>query len=194
MADKGKIAALVADAFQEEEYFLPKFALQSAGFQVEVVSTGPAPVEIYSIFSPTGKLNVDKVIRDAKASDYVGVLIPGGAKSPALLAESAAVRKFLQDANSHGTMLAAICRGSFLLAKSGVVGGRRMTGFNDAKQYPDLVVQPHAEAAGAKWVNAPVVTDANLVTSPHPDEVAAFNNAMLTSLSFRERDRLGHGP
>jgi protease I len=182
MADKGRIAALVADAFQEEEYFLPKFALQSAGFNVEVVSTRAAPVEMYSFFSPTGKLDVDKAIGDVRASDYVGVLIPGGAKSPALLAESAAVRQFLRDANARGIMLASICRGSLLLAKSDVVNGKRMTGFNDARQYPDLVVQPHAEAAGAKWIDAPVVTDGNLVTSPHPDEVAAFNDAMLSFL------------
>ena len=187
MANKGKIAALVADAFQEEEYFLPKFALQSAGFHVEVVSTGVSPVEMYSVFSPTGKLDVDKAISDVKASDYVGVLIPGGAKSPALLAENAAVRQFLKDANARGIMLASICRGSLLLAKSDVVNGKRMTGFNDSQQYPDLVVQPHAEAAGAKWIDAPVVTDGNLVTSPHPDQVAAFNSAMLALLNSTTR-------
>jgi protease I len=187
VANKGKIAALVADAFQEEEYFLPKFALKSAGFHVEVVSTGVSPVEMYSVFSPTGKLDVDKAIDDVKASDYVGVLIPGGAKSPALLAESAAVRQFLKDANARGIMLASICRGSLLLAKSDVVNGKRMTGFNDPQRYPDLVVQPHAEAAGAKWIDAPVVTDGNLVTSPHPDEVAAFNKAMLKFLNSMTR-------
>src|SRR5262245_12026006 len=187
VADKGKIAALVADAFQEEEYFLPKFALQSAGFHVEVVSERASPVEMYSIFSRTGKLDVDKAIGDVKASDYDGVLIPGGAKSPALLAENAAVRRFVQDANAGGIMLAAICRGSLLLAKSDVVNGKRMTGFNDAKQYPDLVVQPHAEAAGAKWVDAPVVIDGNLVTSPHPDVAANFSNAMLSFLSAAKK-------
>jgi hypothetical protein len=31
MTTRGKIAALVADAFQEEEYFFPKVALQEAG-------------------------------------------------------------------------------------------------------------------------------------------------------------------
>jgi putative intracellular protease/amidase len=36
---KGKIAALVADGFQEKEYFLPKVALQRAGFKVEALST-----------------------------------------------------------------------------------------------------------------------------------------------------------
>jgi hypothetical protein len=37
VASKGKIAALVADAFQEEEYFFPKVALNEGGYQVEVV-------------------------------------------------------------------------------------------------------------------------------------------------------------
>jgi len=31
VASKGKIAALVADAFQEEEYFFPKVALNDCG-------------------------------------------------------------------------------------------------------------------------------------------------------------------
>ena len=82
-----KIAALVADAFQEEEYFFPKIALNEAGYHVEVVSSRKEPVEIYSYFARTGLLDVDRAIADARPEDYVGVLIPGGAKSPALLAE-----------------------------------------------------------------------------------------------------------
>jgi predicted enzyme related to lactoylglutathione lyase len=70
---KGKIAALVADGFQEEEYFLPKVALQRAGFKVEALSTEREPIEIYSFFSPTGTLDIDKVVADAKVDDYVGV-------------------------------------------------------------------------------------------------------------------------
>ena len=82
-----KIAALVADAFQEEEYFFPKVALNEAGYDVEVVSLRKEPVEIYSYFARTGLLDVDRAIVDARPEDYAGVLIPGGAKSPALLAE-----------------------------------------------------------------------------------------------------------
>jgi putative intracellular protease/amidase len=51
-------------------------------------------------------------------------------------------------------------------ARSKVVAGHRMTGFNDRVSYPELVVQPDAEAAGATWMqDAPVVVDRNLVTS-----------------------------
>jgi hypothetical protein len=56
-----KIAALVADAFQEE-YFFPKIALNEAGFQVEMVSSRKEPVETYSFFARTGLLDVQREI------------------------------------------------------------------------------------------------------------------------------------
>jgi len=178
-----KIAALVADAFQEEEYFFPKVALNEAGYQVEVVSSRREPVEIYSYFARTGLLDVERAITEARPEDYVAVLIPGGAKSPALLAEDPRVTKFVQDVSARGGVIACICRGSMLAARSKVVAGRRMTGFNDSVSYPELVVQPDAEAAGATWVqDAPVVVDRNLVTSPHPRHSAAFSAAIVEAL------------
>src|SRR5262249_4336108 len=176
-----KIAALVADAFQEEEYFFPKVALNEAGYQVEVVSSRNGPVEIYSYFARTGLLDVDHAITEARPEDYVGVLIPGGAKSPALLAEDPRAIKFVQDVCARGGVIACICRGSLLAARSKVVAGRRMTGFNDSASSPELVVQPDAEAAGATWVqDAPVV--GNLVTSPHPRHSAVFSAAIVEAL------------
>jgi protease I len=178
-----KIAALIADAFQEEEYFFPKVALNEAGYQVEVVSSRKEPVEIYSYFARTGLLDVERAITEARPEDYVGVLIPGGAKSPALLAEDPRVTKFVQDVSARGGVIACICRGSMLAARSKVVAGCRMTGFNDSVSYPELVVQPDAEAAGATWVqDAPVVVDRNLVTSPHPRHSAAFAAAIIAAL------------
>src|SRR5215472_5810277 len=150
--------------------------------KIAALSTAREPVEIYSFFSPTGTLDIDKVVGDANVDDYVGVLIPGGAKSPALLSESPAVREFVRDANARGMVIAAMCRGSLLLVKSDIVRGRRITGFNLVDQYPDLALQPEAEAAGATWLNAPVVIEGNLITSPHPDQTAAFTGAILSSL------------
>ena len=187
MASRGKIAALVADAFQEEEYFFPKVALNEAGYQVEVVSSRKEPVEIYSYFTRTGLLDVERAIEDARPEDYVGILIPGGAQSPALLAEDPRVTRFVQDVDARGGVIACICRGSMLAARSKVVGGRRMTGFNDSLSFPELVVQPDAEAAGATWVqDAPVVVDRNLVTSPHPRHSAAFSAAIVDVLRGKQ--------
>ena len=57
------MAALVADAFQDSEYFLPKIALQDQlGLDVEVVSTNKEPIKISSYFSRIGMLDVNKAI------------------------------------------------------------------------------------------------------------------------------------
>jgi protease I len=181
-----KIAALIGDAFQEEEYFFPKVALQEAGYSVDVVSSNSEPVEIYSYFERTGLLDVDLPIEKADPADYAAILIPGGAKSPALLAEDQRVTRFVRDVNARGGVVAAICRGSLLAARSQVVSGKRMTGFNDGDTYPDLVVQPDAEAAGATWVqDASVVVDGNLITSPHPRYSAEFSAAIVKALEGR---------
>src|SRR5262245_38342395 len=178
-----KIAALVADAFQEEEYFFPKVALNEAGYQVELVSLRKQPVEIYSYFARTGLLDVERAIADARPEGYVAVLIPGGAKSPAVLAEDPRVTKFVHDVSGQGGVISCIFRGSLLAARSKVGAGPRITGFNDSLSYPELVVQPDAEAAGATWVqDAPVVVDRNLVTSPHPRYSTPFSAAIVEAL------------
>ena len=73
-----KIGVLLADAFQDSEYFLPKFDIENTGAQTEVISLNSKPIEIYSYFSRIGTLDVDKTISDADPGDYTGVLVPGG--------------------------------------------------------------------------------------------------------------------
>ena len=143
-----QVGVLIADAFQDSEYFLPKIEIEKLGVQTEVISIDSKPVEIYSYFSRIGTLDVNKVIADADPADYVEVLVPGGAKSPALLAKSEAVLSFLRKINSEEKLVAAICRGSMLVARSGIAKSRRLTGFHLANEYPELVVRPIVEKYG----------------------------------------------
>jgi deglycase len=186
---KGKIAALVANAFQDSEYFLPKIALQDQlGLDVEVISTKKAPIEIYSYFSRIGMLDVNKSIDEADPNDFIGVLIPGGAKSPALLAENPAVVAFLRKINDDQKLIASICRGSLLVAKSGIIKGRHLTGFHLDKEFPDLVIRPIVEENGGIWSDdKPVVIDGNLVSSRHPNDIADFIEGIRRWLSGRSR-------
>jgi protease I len=186
---KKKIAALVADAFQDSEYFLPKIAIQDQlGLDVEVISTKKEPIEIYSYFSRIGMLDVDKSIDDADPNDYIGVLVPGGAKSPALLAENPAILAFLRKINDDQKLVASICRGSLLVAKSGIVKGRHLTGFHLEKDFPDLIIRPVVEENGGIWSDdKPVVIDANLVSSRHPNDIEYFTEGIRQWLSGRSR-------
>jgi protease I len=185
MRTKKKVAALVADAFQDSEYFLPKIALQDQlGLDVEVISAKRDPIEIYSYFSRIGMLDVNKTIQEADPREYIGVLIPGGAKSPALLAENQAVLSFLRKINDQKRLVASICRGSLLVAKAGIAKGRHLTGFHLDKEYPDLVIRPIVEANGGIWSDdKPVVVDDNLVSSRHPNDIEHFVGGIRNGLS-----------
>ena len=188
-----KIGVLVADGFQDSEYFLPKCEIEKMDVQTEVISLTREPVEIYSFFARIGLLDVNKSIQEANPGDYVGVLVPGGAKSPALLSESEAVLSFLRQVYSEQKLVAPICRGTLLVARAGVVKNRRVTGFHLGEQYPQLVVRPTVEQFGGIWSDdQPVVVDDNLISSRHPDDLLHFSGAIrdwLGKTTHAERKR-----
>lgn len=185
-----KIGVLVADGFQDSEYFLPKIEIEKLGVQTEVISLARKPVEIYSFFGKIGLLDVQKTIQEADPGDYSGVLVPGGAKSPALLSESEAVLSFLRHINGEHKLVAPICRGSMLVAISGIVKNRRITGFHLGDQYPELVVQPIVERFGGIWSDdRPVVIDGNLISSRHPDDAPHFVGAIREWLLNAQKPR-----
>ena len=131
-------------------------------------------------------LDVERSIDEADPEAYAGVLVPGGAKSPALLAQSDTVLSFLREINGMHKLVAPICRGTLLVASSGIVKDRHVTGFHLGKQYPDLVVQPIVEKFGGIWRDdEPVVVDGNLISSRHPDDIAHFSGAIRDWLLSR---------
>ena len=184
---KRKMAVLIADAFQDSEYFLPKIEIEKMGVATEIVSLKNEPVAMWSFFDVLGTITVDKTIDEASPEDYLGVLIPGGAESPATLAKNSAVREFVAQIDRQDKLIASICRGSLLVAKSGVVAGRDITGFHDSAQFPDLAIAPTVKELGGKWHDdKPVVIDRNLISSRHPDDANAFTDAIAQWLKKHE--------
>jgi protease I len=184
-----KIGVLVADGFQDSEYFLPKIEIEKLGVPTEVISLTHEPVEIFSFFTRIGLLDVQRTLDEVNAADYTGVLVPGGAKSPAILSESEVALKFLREINGQHKLVAPICRGTMLVAHAGVVKGRRVTGFHLREEYPDLVVRPIVERFGGVWLeDQPVVVDDNLISSRHPDDVPHFTGAIREWLLRRARN------
>jgi putative intracellular protease/amidase len=182
-----KIGVLLADGFQDSEYFLPKFDIENTGSRTEVISLDSKPIAIYSYFSRIGTLDIDKTISNADPGDYDGVLVPGGAKSPAILAESDEVLSFLRRISSGGRLVASICRGSLLVARSGIAEGRHLTGFHLASEYPELVIRPIVEKYGGIWRDdQPVVVDGNLISSRHPSDMPHFSRAIREWLGTKE--------
>lgn len=86
---------------------------------------------------------------------------------------------FLRQVNGEWKLVAPILRGTLLVANSGVVKNRRVTGFHLRDQYPELVVRPTVEQFGGIWSeDQPVVVDDNLISSRNPDDMVHFTGAI----------------
>jgi deglycase len=180
-----KVAALVADGFQEEELTGPQTALVAAGIAVELVAPRAGEVQALHYREPTRRLRVTVTFAEAHAADYDALLIPGGLHSPDTLGQTPAAMDFLIRANTLGKPIATICRGGRLLAAADIVRGRHATGFHSVgDEWFYLSVKEELIRAGALWEDQPAVIDGNLVSSRHPNDLAAFNAAMKKVLGL----------
>jgi protease I len=182
-----RIAALVADGFQEEECLVPRFALQLLGARVDIVSLIKRPIEIYSYFEKVGAYDVNHAIDDVDPHEFDGILIPGGAKSPATLSQDERVKAFVRTIAEADKLVACICRGALLAANAGIVRNRRITGFIgdselSVEQYQELAVEQVVVRCGGIWEDREVVVDRNLISSRHPRDVKFFTAAICDYL------------
>ncbi|TDW48818.1 protease I [Flavobacterium sp. 270] len=181
-----KIAVLVADGFEEIELTGPVWYFRELGAEVEIVSPkfNPAPERYGLVFpelanthvmaiqylQPVGWLKFDRTADQIKVSNYDAVFIPGGAWNPDNLRQDKDVIKFIQDFNKSGKLIAAICHAPVVLASADILKGRKLTGYWN--------IQVDLKNAGGTVVEAPVVTDGNIITSRHPIDVADFSRAV----------------
>ena len=169
---KGKhIAILVDNIYQEMEVWYPYFRFQEAG--AEVVAVGAKAGETYT--SKLGyPIKSQKSFDEIGAADFDGVVVPGG-YAPDLIRRHTAANQFVHEMNRQGKLVAAICHGGWVLCSADMLKGRRATCFFAIK---DDVIH-----AGAKYEDAEVVVDGNLVTSRKPEDLPAFCRAAIEVLT-----------
>lgn len=176
----GKTFAILAtDGFEQAELMEPKRALLAAGATVEIVAPHPGALHGWRRHGWGDDVEVDLDLQAADPARYDGLVLPGGTlSSDALRAEPRAVA-FVKDFFANGKPVAAICHGAWLLIEAGAADGRRLTSWPALKT--DL------RNAGGVWVDEPVVVDGMLVTSRKPDDLPAFNAAMIGLFAQHQR-------
>lgn len=168
-----KVAILAADGFEQSELESPREALLAAGAEVDVISLQSGSIKGWSGKNWADDVSVDKTLDEADATDYDGLVLPGGLINPDTLRQDKQAIQFIQGFFSDNTNkpVAAICHGPWLLAEAGVLQGRKVTSYAS--------IQTDLKNAGAQWVDEDVVVDNGLVTSRFPDDLAAFNRKLV---------------
>jgi protease I len=163
-----KIAFLTAnEGVEEVELTEPLRAVTEAGAKVELLAPEAGEVQAFNHLDKAETYAVDKVVGDAAAEEYDGLVLPGGVANPDNLRTHPEAVSFVREFFSAGKPVGVICHGPWTLIEAGVVDGRRLT------SWPSL--QTDLRNAGAEWVDEEVVVDNGLVTSRKPDDLEAFN-------------------
>ncbi|WP_425500106.1 type 1 glutamine amidotransferase domain-containing protein [Propylenella binzhouense] len=169
-----KVAILITDGFEQVEMTEPREALDAAGAETSIVSPKQDRVRAWKFTEWGDEYPVDVPIEGARPEDFDALLLPGGVINPDNLRMDENAIAFAQAFLDAGKPVASICHGPWTLIETGKVRGRRMT------SWPSL--QTDLENAGVDWHDQEAVVDGNLVTSRKPDDIPAFNRAMIELL------------
>jgi len=171
-----RVAILMTDGVEQVEYTGPRGFLEQQGAQVTLVSPKPTGDEIqgFNHLTPADKFKVELDVRDARPADFDALVLPGGVANPDQLRLSMEAITFIRDFGRENKPIAAICHGPWTLIDADLVGGKHVT------SWPTL--QLDLQNAGATWTDEQVVVDGKLVTSRKPDDIPAFNQALLSEL------------
>ncbi|CAN5559144.1 protein/nucleic acid deglycase [soil metagenome] len=166
-----KVAFIMDDMFEDSEFRVPFDNVKEAGYEPVVIGLEAGK----KLEGKKGKETVttDISIDDVAASDFAGLVIPGG-YSPDLIRlnrKMVALTKAIFDARKP---VAAICHAGWMLAEADIARGRSLTSWPSIKT--DLI------NAGAEWVDQEVVEDGNLITSRKPDDLDAFTKTLMSQL------------
>jgi len=169
-----RIAMLATDGFEQSELMEPRRLLKEAGFKVDVISPKDGEIRGWNKKEWGDTVPVDVPLSSASPDNYDALVLPGGQMNPDILRMDRAAVDFVRAFADSDKPLAAICHGPWLLVESGAAKGRQVTSWPSLKT--DLT------NAGAQWQDAPVVTDANLITSRKPDDIPQFTDAVVRAL------------
>jgi protease I len=166
------VVMLVEDGFEDRELVGPLEALRGAGARVTIA--GPTAGATFRGKRGEAVVTSDLAAAAVKVADLDALVIPGG-HAPDKMRMRHAMVDLARDAMAAGKPVAAICHGPQLLISADALRGRTLT------CWPSIAVD--VKNAGGLYVDKPVVVDRNLITSRKPDDVPAFNDAIIKALS-----------
>lgn len=156
-----KIAMIIAfREFRDEEYFIPKNNLIRAGFSIDTVSTSTG--QAIGVGGNDAQVNV--LVENLNVQDYDAVLFIGGAGAVKYINDDK-FHRVAQETVKAGRVLGAICIAPTILAKAGVLKGKKATVWSGPMEKKTIKI---LEQEGADYQEESVVVDGKIITANGP--------------------------
>ena len=165
-----KIAVLLAEGFEDLEYWVTVMRLREEGAEVVTVGPDTEPVTGKNALEARADATADEV--DADTLD--GVVVPGG-WAPDKLRRYEGITGLVKTVHDNGKTVGIICHGGLVAISAGIVDGARATGSTGIKD--DLI------NAGATWVDEAAFRDGNLVWGRVVPDIPDFCRELVDALA-----------
>lgn len=170
---KKAVMVIAQKDFQDEEFLQTKEILEKNNIEVKVAS---ASLDEATGMSGT-KVAPNIKLGEINPNDFVAVIFIGG-QGIINYWDDPQVQALAQSAFSAGKAVGAICLAPVILAKAGILNGRRATvWYSEAQQL---------KSAGAIYTGNPVERDANIITATGPTVAKDFAEEILYALQQKE--------
>jgi len=161
--------------FRDEELFIPMEYFQAHGAKVVIASKKAG--ECVGMLG--SRVNAKLSLADVNVSTFDAVVFVGGSGSTVYYSDPEALR-IAREAYEQGKVVGAICLAPGILARAGILKGKRATVW----WRPGATIGKDAlEAGGAILESGPVVVDDHIVTANGPDAALEFAKAIAKLLT-----------
>jgi protease I len=172
---KAKVAVIIAfEDFRDEEYFKTVDAF--AKYEIEKVSVS---TEMGEARGADGEdVNIDLTVDELKVEDYDAVVFIGGPGAIDYL-DNEKSYNIARETIKKKKILAAICISPTILAKAGVLKGKKATVWSSSADKQPIKI---LEQNGAIFVDKKVVQDGRIITANGPQAAETFGEKIAENL------------
>jgi protease I len=166
-----RVAILATQGFEQAELIDTRKALDEAGALTVVIAPKAGKIQGMKHDEKADSVDVNLTLDVADPDDFDAVLLPGGALNADALRVEPKAQEFVRAMDRQKKPIAMICHAPWLLVSAGLVKDRTLTSYH--------TIQDDIRNAGGKWMDVTVAKDRNWVSSRQPDDIPAFNEAMI---------------
>lgn len=170
-----KALIITGQGFQDQEVIYPYYRLLEDEFKVDIAAKNKE-----MLFGILGlKIEANISFEEINEENYDLLVLPGGVKALEKIRQESKIIQFIKEWDGKQKIIASICHGAQLLISAKVIKGRKISGYYSIKD--DI------ENAGAKYIDAPFVTDHNIISSPHYKHIGPWMKEVIKQLYIKER-------
>ncbi len=161
-----RVAIFIDEFVEDSEFIYPLYRFKEEKWDVDIIG-----ISVKTVKGKKGSIfKTEKSIEEVSSKEYDILFIPGG-YAPDRLRRDKRILRFVSEMFKDGKIIGSICHGPWLLISSGIVKGKRITGYYAIKD--DII------NSGAIYTGNPVEIDGNIYTGTDPDAMPSLLHTII---------------